>query len=253
MNNRILVEFLKTKTYRYSLNESDSEFSSQVPKNDYKGDFVIPGFKSHLNKIQKMESETELEKDVPDNKFSGDSTLPSAIIDPAGKPDDGTLQSPENRIAEPDFSDISPEEPAGEIPPEQIPQDIVPGDPTSSGMDPMAGGMPGMDPMAGGGMDMFGMPQPLDPSSIGKVYILKKIYSRLLSVHSNLSYLGNPKFDEIKEVVNESLDHFKNIIRNFDQFKDKLDDIIVLFQKFLVSTVNKVEELLEEESYSEEN
>ena len=251
MTNRILAEFLKTKTYKYSLNESDSEFSSQVPDNDYKGDFVIPGFENHLNKIQKMEDETELEKDVPDNEFSGDSTIPSAVIDPTGNPDDGTLQTPEAPV-EPDFSDISSEEPVGEVPPDQIPPDALPGDP-AAGIDPMAGGMGGMDPMAaGGGMDMFGMPQPLDPSSIGKVYILKKIYSRLLSVHSNLSYLGNPKFDEIKEVVNESLDHFKNIIRNFDQFKDKLDDIIVLFQKFLISVVNKVEELLEEESYSEE-
>lgn len=229
----------------------------------------------------KREKRAELAKDVPDNDFIGDpldsdilgdesnidtfDSLPQQNIEPSQYPSFDQM----DQIPEEDDAEIVPEQQSSPTNLQQPPpppnmdmggsdmmqppqggmadQNMM--DPNMMGGDPnMMGGMaPGMG--APGMMDpnmMGGMmgPQPLDPGNIGKVFILKKIYTRLISVQENLDKLCGAEFDEIKSHVSESIEHFQNVIKNFDQFKDKLDEIISLYQRFLVSVVNKVERIL---------
>jgi hypothetical protein len=86
----------------------------------------------------------------------------------------------------------------------------------------MEGGDPGMgaeggDPMAAG--QMPGAPPPLTTSQIGKVYELKKIYSRLSSVESFLSRTTDDKILEIRKMVSKAIDLFELVISNFEQYK----------------------------------
>jgi len=100
----------------------------------------------------------------------------------------------------------------------------------------MEGGDPGMgaeggDPMAAG--QMPGAPPPLTTSQIGKVYELKKIYSRLSSVESFLSRTTDDKILEIRKMVSKAIDLFELVISNFEQYKDKIDEIIIIYYRFL--------------------
>lgn len=94
-------------------------------------------------------------------------------------------------------------------------------------------GMEGGDPgMAGAGMPGQEEP-PLTASQIGRVYELKKIYSRLSSVESFLSRTTDDKILEIRKMVANAIDLFELVISNFQQYKDKIDEIIIMYYKFL--------------------
>ena len=100
----------------------------------------------------------------------------------------------------------------------------------------MAGGdMPGMGADMGMGMGMPGMEQeePLTSSQVGRVYELKKIYSRLSSVETYLSRATDEAVSELSSSAAQSIDIFVVVHSNYDQFKDKVDDIIVQFYEFL--------------------
>jgi hypothetical protein len=90
-------------------------------------------------------------------------------------------------------------------------------------------GMEGGDPMSG----MPGQPPPLTSSQIGRVYELKKIYSRLSSVESFLSRTTDDEVLEIRKQVSNAIDLFELVISNFEQYKDKIDEIIIMYYKFL--------------------
>lgn len=96
----------------------------------------------------------------------------------------------------------------------------------------------GMDPSMGGmdqGMGMMpGQPPPLNtPSEIGRVYELKKIYSRLTAVEAFLSRSVDATMLSLRKYVAQAIDLFEVVITNLVQYKDKIDDIIVTFYKFL--------------------
>ena len=291
MKNGLLFEFLQLKQKQTFFHEEEDEFEKEVPDNNYTGDLHFPDHDNvdsdnslDIDRDKKRELRKEFEKEVPDNEFSGDA-LDSDLFDnddiknaeqPSQMDADGEMDYPKFDNIESDEDEQynnpqmqQPEVPTQHSPPEQINQQS-PVDPNNmqpapegippqsmdggiaAGIPPMmdgqqSAGLGGMDPMM---MGMVGQ-QSLDPSSIGKVFILKKIYSRLISINSNLQHLCSPEFDELKSYVDESIDHFQNVIKNFDQFKDKLDDIITLYQKFLVIIVSKVEGILsgKNESY----
>jgi len=121
------------------------------------------------------------------------------------------------------------------------------GDPNAMGGDPNAmGGDPnamGEDPNAAGGLTPIGMPEPLEPVYLGKIMMLKKINARLLGVKKQLSFFSDPKYNELKTTLYDAIDVFKNIVANFDQFKEQLDEIIIGYQNFLESIVNKFDKL----------
>jgi hypothetical protein len=96
----------------------------------------------------------------------------------------------------------------------------------------MGSDMPGGD-MAGGMGGVGEQEEKLTSSQIGRVYELKKIYSRLSSVESYLARAMDESILELRKYVAQSIDLFEVVISNYDQYKDKVDDIIVNFYEFL--------------------
>lgn len=96
-----------------------------------------------------------------------------------------------------------------------------------------AGGEYGMG-MGPGGMPFPGESmQTLTSSEIGRVYELKKIYSRLTSVETYLTDNTDKSLAEMRRYVSQAINLFEVVISNVEQFKDKIDPIIVTFYEFV--------------------
>jgi len=124
-------------------------------------------------------------------------------------------------------------ETAPEIPPEEAPpEETIPETPEA--MEP--GMTPGMDPsMAGMGGVGMGMPEEKEYTDeyIGRVYELKKIFSRLQALSSFLDLATDRKLLKLKSYISSALELFAIVTSNLDSFKDRMDDIIISFYKFL--------------------
>jgi len=118
------------------------------------------------------------------------------------------------------------------VPPKPKPKMVTPDMATSSGMDPS---MAGMDPsMAGMDPSMMGMGMqtgPTDSQGVGRVYELKKIYSRLVSMQSYLSSSTDVNLIKLRNYVSNTMDLFRTLISNIALYKDNLDEIIIAFYK----------------------
>lgn len=97
------------------------------------------------------------------------------------------------------------------------------------------------------GMEQPGM-EPLTSSQIGRVYELKKIYSRLASVESFLARTTDQNMLEIRKLVGQSIDLFELVISNFPQYKEKVDEIIVTYYEFLDSVYGSLRKYFSEMS-----
>lgn len=131
---------------------------------------------------------------------------------------------------------------------------VAPRDPGTPAADPAIGGgtpggdpgvdptmtdpaLGGVDPMGAGGAGGIGTPDrdyvKLDSNDLGRVYEMKKIYSRLTSVESYLSESTDQQLLELRRSVGKAIDLFEVVITNISKFKDKIDPIIVTFYEFL--------------------
>jgi len=124
------------------------------------------------------------------------------------------------------------------------------GDASGMGGDDMAG--MGADAGIGGdmGMGMPGEEEEKSPSEIGRLYELKKIYSRLTSIEA---YLGNESEQELLEIrnhVSQGIALFELVSSNFDSYKDKLNEIIVMYYKFLLEVYKSVKNFYAKEKKS---
>lgn len=99
----------------------------------------------------------------------------------------------------------------------------------AGGMDPSMGG----DPNAMGGMGMPGEEAPKTAEEIGRIFELKKIYSRLLAVEQHLSFSSDELLLKLRDFVSQTIELFETLISNIDSFKDQIDEVIVMFYKFL--------------------
>ncbi len=106
-------------------------------------------------------------------------------------------------------------------PPEQMGMDPAMGaDPAAMGADPAAMGMP---PEEG----------PMSPQEVGRVFELKKIHARLVSIESYLATSTDTTLVTLRSYVAKALELFMVLVSNLKLFKDKIDDIIIVFYKFL--------------------
>jgi hypothetical protein len=87
----------------------------------------------------------------------------------------------------------------------------------------------GMDPYAVGGMD----PTQTQLSDPGKGLELKKIFSRLLALQNFLSSSTDQGLTVLKDYVLKAIELFRTVIDNLASYKEKIDDIIVLFYEFI--------------------
>jgi len=118
-------------------------------------------------------------------------------------------------------------------------------DPAMAGGEADMGDMGDMGAEAGMGDEMGGMPgeekeEPLTPGQIGRVYELKKIYTRLSALENMLQDVTDTEMLEVRNLISKAIDLFKTLSANFDVYKEKLDDIIIIFYKFLDVSYKKV-------------
>lgn len=72
-----------------------------------------------------------------------------------------------------------------------------------------------------------------DIGEIGRIYELKKIFSRLISLESFLADSGDNVLIKLSSYTSESVNLFKLVIDNIDQYIDQIDDIIIIFYEYL--------------------
>lgn len=78
---------------------------------------------------------------------------------------------------------------------------------------------------------------------LGRIYELKKIYSRLTSLEGYLANESDPKLLNIRSTVSQAIELFEIISANFDAYKEKLDEIIVIYYKFLKEIYDTVKSI----------
>lgn len=127
-------------------------------------------------------------------------------------------------------------------------------DPAMAGGEADMGVDPGMGGEMGGDMGMPGeeKEEPLTPSQIGRVYELKKIYTRLSALENMLQDVTETEMIELRNLIAKTIDIFKTMSSNFDIYKDKLDDIIIIFYKFLDISYKKVRDYFKNNKNNED-
>lgn len=140
------------------------------------------------------------------------------------QPEDQTPVNPEEEeFKEPSGSDM------------ELPADPATTDPSMNAEQPGGEEMGMGDVGMGGEMGMgMGMEEEeKSPHELGRIYELKKIYTRLTSIESYLSAEADPELTDLRKYVSQSIELFEILASNIDSYKDKMDDIIISYYKFL--------------------
>jgi len=104
------------------------------------------------------------------------------------------------------------------------------------GQDPnQTQGMQNLGSNMDGMMGMSGMASVEKKTSeeIGRIFELKKIYSRLLSIESQLSFSSDIILQKLRKFISDAVELFETLVHNIDSFKKEIDDIIILYYQFL--------------------
>jgi len=135
----------------------------------------------------------------------------------------------ETKEKEPPMEEEPPQEENVQEPPAQEP--------------PMEGGEMPDDGMGGEGMEGGEMPDDgmggegmegeISLEDVGKMYELKQIHYRLIAVRNHLEIFVEEEFDEVKNSLTKAIDLFEVVIDNYDKYKHKIDEIIVMYYKFI--------------------
>ena len=120
----------------------------------------------------------------------------------------------ETKEKEPPMEEEPPQEENVQEPPAQEP--------------PMEGGEMPDDGMGGEGME-----GEISLEDVGKMYELKQIHYRLIAVRNHLEIFVEEEFDEVKNSLTKAIDLFEVVIDNYDKYKHKIDEIIVMYYKFI--------------------
>jgi len=97
-----------------------------------------------------------------------------------------------------------------------------------------------------------GAEEPVDISLIGRVYTLKKIYSRLVSLKMYLTENSKYKLIPLKNKVEESIELFQLLINNIKSYKDKIDDLIIEYYQFIKNCYEVLNTFLKKEDQKNE-
>jgi hypothetical protein len=117
----------------------------------------------------------------------------------------------------------------------------------------------GQDPnMAQPQVDQYGQPVPgtemipgqeiQDPNYLGKIYELKKIYSRLVSVESFLDSESDPTLLKLRNYVSQSIELFQMLINNISVFRETINELIIIYYKFLLEVYSILREYYKKEN-----
>ncbi len=111
------------------------------------------------------------------------------------------------------------------------PQGAGAGMPQGGQMPPGEEGMLPEDQMGMGGEEI--------EISIGRIFEMKKIYSKLLAIDKLLDHYSDIRLDDLKQKIMEALDLFHIISLNLDKFEQKIDGIIVDFYSFIKESIEE--------------
>ena len=106
---------------------------------------------------------------------------------------------------------------------------------TGMGMDPMMGGG---DMGMGGGMGMggMGMEEPsiaTTPSEVGRLYEIQKLFYKLKTIDGILAQSTDDELIKLKKSADDALDIFQMVVDNLPLYKDRLDQVILYFYKYV--------------------
>jgi hypothetical protein len=145
------------------------------------------------------------------------------------------------------------------------------GDPAGGAVDtPEEVGAQAAQPYEAGGIPdstlQPGLGQPLpeedvskSPSDLGRIYELKKIYTRLTVIETFLSESSDPKLIETRTIVSKAIELFEILASNLSSYKpprapeETLDEIIVQYYRFLERIYDGVAKYYKKESKQEQN
>ena len=140
-----------------------------------------------------------------------------------GDPTGGAVDTPEEQQMQAQGQEV-PEEPTSGMPPDQMPPEA-------------------MDP---------GMGQPLpeedtskSPTDLGRIYELKKIYTRLTVIEAYLTESSDPSMIETRTIVSKAIELFEILASNISSYKpprapeETIDEIIVQYYRFLERVYNE--------------
>jgi len=192
----------------------DVDRAYDVDDLEYSGDY-----KTQYNPY--CENDDEIEDDINE----------SLNLKEQDEPPVETPEAPVEVIKKKETEVVEPEVPE-EVPTEEIPAEDVAGTEDVPGLE-----MPGEEDEV-----------PRDPETLGKIYELKKIYSRLVSIESFLNDVSEPMLLKLRNFVSESIELFQLMINNVDIFKDRIDEIIVLYYKFLRIVYELLKQFYEKEN-----
>ena len=68
---------------------------------------------------------------------------------------------------------------------------------------------------------------------IGRIYELKKLYARLLSILQFLQSSAETSLVELAQQVEQSVDLFELLVDNLDKYIDNIDEIIIALYKYV--------------------
>lgn len=111
-------------------------------------------------------------------------------------------------------------------------------------------GIPGMDMGMGSEYDVN---MPKTDEQIGRIFELKKIYQRLLSLDTYLSFSSDPVLIKLRIFTSDAVELFEVLISNIMKFQDKIDDIIVIYYKFLNLIYNVIKAYYKSKDEREKN
>jgi len=80
---------------------------------------------------------------------------------------------------------------------------------------------------------------------LGRLYLMKKIYVKLVSLRDNLKSLSSTELEESKDLINSAIEHFSDVVNNYELYKDKIDNILDIYQKFIVTICNEISDILD--------
>jgi hypothetical protein len=163
------------------------------------------GFESFIHKLRDMMEQAAMSPEEVGAAAAG------------GDPTGGAIDTPEEMQAQQAGQQV-PQQPISGMPPEQLPPEA------------MEAGL--------------GQPLPMEdvsktPTDLGRIYELKKIYTRLTVIESYLTESSDPSMIELRTIVSKSIELFEVLASNFSSFKpprapeETLDEIIIQYYRFL--------------------
>lgn len=210
---------------RYIPQNKDGKFDNQInfPNIEDPTNYVtnIPVEQEEVEEAEKGKSAFKKIEDKMKEMEKNVDTSPSDESEetPEETPEDEEIEDTDDSSSEETFEPEGEEE-GGEA------ADLLNADPSGATGEEGVGGM-----LNSGGETPED--KTLTATSLGRVYELKKIYSRLSSVESFLSRTTDDDILEIRKMVSNAIDLFELVISNFEQYKENVDEIIITYYKFL--------------------